>query len=51
MSPLPALTVGGRQVTRVPVLPRYVGLKPVENDGPRPMDRVYFSYNAYEGVN
>ena len=35
----------------MPVFPRYIGLKPGENDGPRPMDRVYFSYNEYQGVN
>jgi len=41
---------GGR-IVRVPLLPRYVGLKPTDNDGPRPQDRFFFSYNRYSGVN
>lgn len=51
VSPLPTTTVGGREAVRIPVMPRYGGLKPVENDGPRPLDRVYFSYNRYDGMN
>ncbi|HJZ89822.1 MAG TPA: hypothetical protein VKE40_03045, partial [Gemmataceae bacterium] len=39
------------RVVQVPLLPRYVGLKPVDNDSPRPQDRVFFSYNGYSGVN
>jgi hypothetical protein len=38
-------------LVRVPILPRYVGLKPTDNDGPRPQDRAFFSYNHYAGVN
>ncbi|HJZ90397.1 MAG TPA: hypothetical protein VKE40_05960, partial [Gemmataceae bacterium] len=36
---------------QIPILPRYVGLKPTDNDGPRPQDRAFFSYNYYSGVN
>jgi hypothetical protein len=36
---------------QIPLLPRYAGLKPTDNDGPRPSDRVYFSYNQYSDVN
>jgi hypothetical protein len=38
-------------LVQIPVLPRYVGLKPTDNDGPRPQDRAFFSYNHYAGVN
>jgi hypothetical protein len=46
-----AMATNPAQPLRVPVLPRYVGLKPGDNDGPRPSDRVFFSYNHYAGVN
>jgi hypothetical protein len=41
----------GLTLAQVPVLPRYAGLKATDNDGPRPSDRVFFSYNRYSGVN
>jgi hypothetical protein len=41
----------GSGLVRIPVLPRYAGLKPTDNDSARPMDRVYFSYNHYADVN
>ena len=36
---------------RVPVVSRYNGIKISENDGPRPVDRIYAGYNYYNGVN
>ena len=36
---------------RLPVVSRYNGIKISENDGPRPVDRVYFGYNYYDNVN
>jgi hypothetical protein len=36
---------------RVPLMPRYGGMKTSDHDGPRPMDRVFFSWNGYSGVN
>src|SRR5262245_3265260 len=42
---------GQSAMVRIPVLPRYAGVKPTDNDGPRPTDRVYFSYNHYADVN
>lgn len=36
---------------RVPVLSRYNGIKISENDGPRPVDRIYAGYNYYNRVN
>ena len=36
---------------RIPVAPRYNGLKATDNDGPRPQDRFFFAYNGYSGVN
>ena len=41
----------GRELAQVPLIPRYSGLKISDNDGPRPSDRVFFSYNQYTGVN
>ncbi|HVK13916.1 MAG TPA: hypothetical protein VM597_34555, partial [Gemmataceae bacterium] len=36
---------------QIPVLPRYAGLKVSDNDGPRPSDRFFFSFNHYSEVN
>jgi hypothetical protein len=38
-------------LAQVPILPRYAGLKITDNDGPRPTDRVFYSYNEYFKVN
>ena len=41
----------GNPIVRIPVLPRYNGLKVTDNDNPRPQDRFFFSYNGYSAVN
>ena len=38
-------------LAQIPILPRYAGLKITDNDGPRPTDRVFYSYNEYLKVN
>ena len=35
----------------VPVPGRYSGIMLTDNDSPRPMDRVYFNYGYYDGIN
>ncbi|WP_020475098.1 hypothetical protein [Zavarzinella formosa] len=44
------LTPGGPQSVRVPIIPQFAGLKVTDNDGPRPMDRFYFTYNNFTGA-
>jgi len=44
-------TSPGGPLAQIPILPRYAGLKITDNDGPRPSDRVYYSYNEYLRVN
>ena len=44
------LTGAGPQTVRVPLLPQMAGLKVTDNDGPRPTDRVYFTYNGIDNA-
>jgi hypothetical protein len=39
-----------QRVVQIPAGSRYNGVQIVDNDNPRPMDRVYFGYNHYSDV-
>jgi hypothetical protein len=51
LSQIPGMPGNSKDPVRIPLLPRYNGLKVTDNDGPRPQDRFYFTYNNYSGVN
>jgi len=39
-----------QSIVRLPLAGRYSGVQIVDNDNPRPVDRVYFGYNFYSDV-
>src|SRR5262245_35726605 len=43
-------TVRGARFAELPVVPTYNAMKPTDNDGPRLLDRYYFSFNQYSDV-